>query len=167
MAGKNPDIAAFTTPMGIVAKAHGTDKREPVPGKYKEFLDAIHHVLFSGENIDMETEIQWDNLVGQVMGVILTEDFLSGTMFVPIRNRMFRFKSIDQQLEEVFVKKFTEELKHHPMLIPAVTAGRQKINELMVSFQRAGRTEQVEMVRSFQVQMQDSSKTDDALKLRR
>ena len=160
---KNPDVAAFqpTTEIGTIREAAKKNAPAPLPGKYKEFLDAIHGAAYSDKNIDEQTELGWDNIEGEVMACVLTDDLLSGTMFVPVRNRLFRFKSVETQINEVFIQKFIEVLNHHPYMVPSISVGRKKLNELMVSYQRAGRTELVEMIRAFQVTLQDSSKADD------
>jgi hypothetical protein len=144
----------------VAAKA---GERPQPPSKYKEFMDAIHGVAFSDKNIDEQTGLEWTNIEGEVMGVVLVEDVKSGTMFVPVRNRMFRFKSPGQQMQKIFLDKFMETINHHPQLVPAITTGKQKLNELMVSFQRQGRIELVEMLRAFQVQLQDSQKDEGKL----
>ncbi len=159
----NAPIAGFgTTAMEKVAAKAG-EKPAP-PSKYKEFMDAIHGVAFSDKNIDEQTELEWTNIEGEVMGVVLTEDLISGTMFVPVRNRMFKFKSPENQIAELFAKKFIETLNQkHPQLMPSITTGKQKLNELMVSFMRHGRLELVEMVRAFQVQLQETQSNDQKL----
>jgi hypothetical protein len=144
----------------VAAKA---GERPQPPSKYKEFMDAIHGVAFSDKNIDEQTGLEWTNIEGEVMGVVLVEDVKSGTMFVPVRNRMFRFKSPGQQMQKIFLDKFMETINHHHKLVPAITTGKQKLNELMVSFQRQGRIELVEMLRAFQVQLQDSQKDEGKL----
>jgi hypothetical protein len=158
----NPPLGSFgTTDMNKVAAKAG--ERPAPPSKYKEFMDAIHGVAFSDKNIDEQTGLEWENIEGEVMGVVLVQDILSGTMMIPVRNRMFRFRSPEKQMQEIFIKKFAETIRHHPQLVPAITTGKQKLNELMVSFQRAGRIELVEMVRAFQVQLQDTQKADDKI----
>lgn len=158
----NPPLASFgTVDMSKVAAKAG-DRPAP-PSKYKEFMDAIHGVAFSDKNIDEQTELEWTNIEGEVMGVVLTEDLLSGTMMIPVRNRMFKFKDPEAQIRLIFAKKFAETLTHHPMLIPSITIGKQKLNELMVSYMRHGRTELVEMVKAFQVQLQDTQSNDQKL----
>ena len=87
-------------------------------------------------------------------------------MFVPVRNRMFRFKSPEKQIQELFVKKFVEVINHHPELVPSITTGKRKLNELMVSYLRHGRMELVEMVRAFQVQMQETQRDESKMSRR-
>lgn len=158
----NAPLAGFgTTDLSKVAAKAG--ERAPPPSKYKDFMDAIHGVAFSDKNIDEQTELEWTNIEGEVLGVVLTQDLLSGTMMNPIRNRMFRFKSPESQIQEIFLKKFVETINHHPNLIPSITVGKQKLNELMVSYMRHGRTELVEMVKAFQVQLQDTQSNDQKL----
>ena len=158
----NAPLAGFgTTDLSKVAAKAG-DRPAP-PSKYKEFMDAIHGVAFSDKNIDEQTELEWTNIEGEVMGVVLTQDLISGTMMKPIRNRFFKFKSPEAQMREIFLKKFVETVNHHPNLIPSITTGKQKLNELMVSYQRHGRTELVEMVKAFQVQLQDTQRDDQKL----
>lgn len=162
MASVNAPLAGFgVTDIAKVAAKAG-EKPQP-PSKYKEFMDAIHGVAFSDKNIDEQTELEWVNIEGEVMGVVLTEDLVSGTMFLPVRNRMFRFKSPEDQIQALFLKKFVETLKHHPQLVPAITTGKQKLNELMVSYLRHGRLELVEMVRAFQVQLQETQGSDQKI----
>lgn len=161
----NAPLAGFgTTDMQKVAAKAG-EKPQP-PSKYKDFMDAIHEIVFSDKNIDEQTELEWTNIEGEVMGCVLTEDLVSGTMLVPVRNRMFKFKDPQKQMQEIFLCKFAETIKHHKQLVPAITTGKQKLNELMVSYLRHGRIELVEMVKAFQVQLQDTQ-TDPNKVLRR
>jgi hypothetical protein len=158
----NAPIAGFgQTDMNKIA-AKAAD-RAPQPSKYKEFMDAIHAVAFNKKNIDQQTELEWLNIEGEVMGVVLCEDLVSGTMMIPVRNRFFKFKSPEKQIEEIFLKKFVETLNHHPQLVPAITTGKQALNELMVSYLRHGRIELVEMVKAFQIQLQDNQSNDNKL----
>lgn len=162
MAGVNAPLGSFgTTPLEKIAARSG-EKPAPV-SKYKEFMDAIHGIAYNDKNIDQQTELGWENIEGEVMGVVLTKDLISGVMLRPVRNRMFKFKSPDKQLDEIFVRKFVETLNNHPELMPVITTGKQKINELMVSFNRHGRIELVEMVKAFQVQLQDTQGNDQKL----
>jgi hypothetical protein len=162
----NAPFAAFgTTDLKKIQQKAG--ERPAPPSKYKEFMDAIHSAAFSDKNIDEQTELLWDNIEGECMGVVLTEDIVSGTMFLPVRNRMFKFKDPKKQVKEfLFVGKFVEGLNKNPQLIPAITTGKQKLNELMVSFQRHGRMELVEMLKAFQVQLQETN-TDPNRAVRR
>jgi hypothetical protein len=165
MTGIDAPLAGFgTTDMQkVAAKAGG---RPSPPSKYKEFMDAIHSIAFSDKNIDEQTELQWENIEGEVMGSVLVQDIVSGTMLTPVRNRLFRFKSPQKQMDKIFLDKYIETLNKNPNLVPAVTTGKQKLNELMVSYLRHGRLELVEMLRAFQVQLQETQ-TDQSKLLRR
>jgi hypothetical protein len=161
--GVNAPLGAFgTTDLQKVAAKAG--ERAPPPSKYKEFMDAIHAIAYNDKNIDQQTELEWTNIEGEVMGVVLTEDLVSGTMYVPVRNRMFRFKTPEKQIDALFTKKFVETINHHPQLVPSITTGKQKLNELMVSYLRHGRVELVEMLRAFQVQLQETQSSDKVLR---
>lgn len=162
MMGTNAPLAAFGTVALDKVKAKAAERPEP-PSKYKDFMDSVHGIAFDSKNIDQQTELEWDNIEGEVMGLVLTQDLLSGTMMVPIKNRMFRFKDPKKQMDEIFVSKFVEVIGKHPQLVPAITTGKQKLNELMVSYMRHGRAELVEMLRAFQVQLQDAQGTDQKL----
>lgn len=160
--GVNAPLAGFgTTDLSKVASKAG--ERGQPPSKYKEFMDSIHNIAFSDKNIDEQTELEWENIEGEVMGSVLTQDLLSGTMLVPVRNRMFKFKNPEAQMNALFAKKFIETIKKNPQLVPAITTGKQKLNELMVSYLRHGRIELVEMVKAFQVQLQDTQRDDQRL----
>jgi hypothetical protein len=160
---KPTGLAAFgTTDMGKVAPKK--DSKKPQSNKYKEFLDAIHSTAFSDKNIDEQTGLQWDNIEGETMGVVLTEELFAGSMFTEINHPFFRFATLDEFRDQYFLKIFKETLERHPYLTPAITASKQKLNELMVSLERQGRQELVEMVRSFQVSMQDNEKSDPMMK---
>lgn len=165
MAGVNAPLAGFgTTSLDKVA-AKAAEKPAP-PSKYKEFLDAIHGVAFSDKNIDEQTELEWTNIEGEVMAEVLTMDLLSGTMMKPVKNRMFKFKSPQRQIDQIFLAKYVEVVNRHPQLVPSITTGKRKLNELMVSYLRHGRMELVEMVKAFQVQMNEQQ-SDQSKLLRR
>ena len=69
----NPPLKSFgTTPLDKVAQKAG--ERPTPPSKYKDFMDAIHSVAFSDKNIDEQTGLEWTNIEGEVMGVVLVED---------------------------------------------------------------------------------------------
>jgi hypothetical protein len=162
MADINAPLAGFgTTPLEKVQAKAG--ERPLPPSKYKDFMTAIHEVLFSDKNIDEQTELDWTNIEGEVMAEVLVKDMVSGTMFVPVRNRMFQFKSPESQIDKLFIGKFVEVMNKHPELVPAITTGKRKINELMVSYLRHGRMELVEMVKAFQVQMQETQRDESKL----
>ena len=158
----NPkNLAAFgTTPLGKLEEAKSKNQRPAVQSKYKDFLDAIHSTAFSDKNIDEQTGLEWDNIEGEVMGVVLAEELFSGSMFVDIDHPFFRFATVEEYRDAYFVRAFVETLNRHPYLIPAITVSKQKLNELMVSFKRQGRIELVEMLKAFQVSLQDSEKSD-------
>jgi hypothetical protein len=160
--GVNAPLGSFgTTSLATVQQKAG--ERAAPPSKYKEFMDAIHNIAYDEKNIDQQTELQWENIEGEVMGCVLVKDLISGTMMRPVRNRMFRFKDPKKQLDRIFLQKFVETIEHHPELMPAITTGKQKVNELLVSFQRHGRVELVEMLKAFQVQLQDTQGNDQKL----
>lgn len=145
----------------------GSDPKKPEMSKYRDFMSAIHDVAFETGNIDEKTELAWNNIEGEVLAELLKMDSVGFVMMKPVRNRMFGFKNLKQQQDEFFTGKFVELMNRNPMLFPAVTHIKQKLNELMVSFQRHGRMELVAMVQSFQVQMQDTTGADPSRALLR
>ena len=79
---------------------------------------------------------------------------------------MFKFKSPQRQIDQIFLAKYVEVVTRHPQLVPSITTGKRKLNELMVSYLRHGRMELVEMVKAFQVQMNEQQ-SDQSKLLRR
>jgi hypothetical protein len=159
-----PPLAAFgTTPMdkGIARKSES----KPEKSKYKDFLDAIHSAAFSDKNIDEQTRLEWDNIEGEVMGCVLTEDLISGTMFSQIEDPIFTYETPHAILNDMFVEAFVETLNKHRHLVPSVTVMKQKLNELMISWKGLGREELIRMLQSFQISMQESEKNDQLQKM--
>lgn len=165
---KQAPLAAIKKAFGSVdmdkVAAHAASKRPAVENsKYKQFLEAVHDAAFGNENIEQQTRLEWDNIEGEVMGFVLAADLISGTMFVPRKSRRFKFKSVETQVEEIFVKKFIEVLGHHPYLIPSISVSIMRINQLMISYKGQGRSELVQMLQAFSIQMQETEKNDQML----
>jgi len=154
-----PPLAAFgTTPLDKGIGKRGESK--PQKSKYEDFLGAIHAIAFSEKNVDMQTRLEWDNIEGEVMGEVLGADLMSGTMFIQIEDDLFTFATVEEYIEELFMKKFVELLNQHPYLIPSITVLKKKLNELVISLGGLGREELIRMLQSFQVSMQESERSD-------
>ena len=166
---KQAPLAAIKKSFGVVdmdkvAKNAASKKGKEPDSKYEQFLGAIKGAAFGDKDIEQRTRLEWDNIEGEVMGFVLVEDLLSGTMFVQRKSHRFRFKSVESQMEAIFLKKFFEVVGHHPYIIPAITVSITRVNQLMISYKGMGREELVRMLQAFSITMQDSEKSDTMMK---
>lgn len=160
----NPPLAAFgAVPVTQALSKKNTD-RQPERNKYKEFLDAIHSAAFSKENPDEQTRLEWDNIEGEIMGIVLTQDLISGTMLLHIDHPIFKFappqKCLDQIFAEAAAEKYLEIINKKQYLVPSVSVMKENLNRLMVSYKGQGRQELIQMLQSFQVSMQEQEHND-------
>lgn len=164
---KNPPIAGFQG-FGAVPVTQALQKVQkgdlkPETNKYYDLLSAVHQAAFPKGSPDQQTRLEWDNIEGEVMGTVLTQDLISGTMFVPIEDDLFKFATPQECLDQIFVKTFAEKLKDKQYLVPSVSVMKENLNRLMISYKGLGRGELIQMLQSFQVSMQEQE-TRDPLK---
>ena len=166
--GVTPPLAAFgVTPIdkGIAKKSDG----KPLKSKYEDFLGAIHDIAFSDKNVDMQTRVEWDNIVGEVMAELLAADMMSGTMFTHIDDHpYFYFATPQEILQKMFAeetaKQYVEFINKRPYMFPALSVTKKKLNELVISLGGLGRQELIQMLQSFQVSMQENERNDALMK---
>jgi hypothetical protein len=159
----NPPIAAFGSVPVSQALTKPKEPQRPETNKYYDLLNAVHSAAFPKESPDQQSRLEWDNIEGEVMGVVLTQDMISGTMLLQIDDPLFHFASVKDCLDKVFIDTFVEKLNEKKYLIPSVTTMHKNLNTLMVSYKGLGREELIRMLQSFQVSMQEQE-TKDPLK---
>jgi hypothetical protein len=129
--------------------------------KYKAFFDAIYHIVYptTEQQVDQQTDLQWENIEGEVMLEILKADIISGVPFIEIKHPFFKFATRQECLDKMITDKFVEKLaeKH---LLPSMAVMKRKLNELLVSHKRAGRSELVQVMQAFNMSMAEHEHTD-------
>jgi hypothetical protein len=161
MADPNP-LAAFNPP-GLVKVDQALQKKDtkaPERNKYREFLAAIHEAAFSRDNLDQQTRLEWENIEGEVMGSVLTQDIISGIMFLRVEDPFWHYDTPQEALDRLFVNKFVETVGKNRHLFPGITTLNLSLNRLMVSYQGKGREEIIRMLQSFQISMQEQEHND-------
>jgi hypothetical protein len=148
-----------TTP---ISKIIPQGQRQPDENsKYKAFVDAIYHVAHpkDEQQIDQQTDLQWENIEGEVMLEVLKYDINNGVPFLEITHPFFRFGNLKECVDKMFIDLFVERLieKH---LLPGPIIMKRKLNELLVSHKRAGRGELIQMFQAFTVSMAEHEHTD-------
>jgi hypothetical protein len=142
-----------------IGKKEGNIK--PAPSKYQEFMNAIHTAAFSNDALDEKTRLEWENIEGEVMAELISADMISGTAMIHIDDDpLFVFEDPETIIREWFIKQYVETINRNPYLIPSLTVVKQKLNELIISYQGRGRAELIQMLQSFQVSLQESEKND-------
>jgi hypothetical protein len=157
-----PPIAAFS--MGSVSPTQALTKkdveRKPELSKYHELLHAVHEAAFPKESSDQQSRLQWEPIEGEIMGEVLTQDLISGTMYHNINHPFFKFATVDECLDKVFVNTFVEKIKDKKFLVPSVTVARHNLNKLMVSYNGLGRAELVQMLQAFSMTISEQEHKD-------
>jgi hypothetical protein len=160
---ENPPIAAFSS-FGQVPVTQALVKREgptkPDTNKYHDLLNAVHEAAFPQGSPDMQSRLEWDNIEGEVMAVVLTQDLISGTMLLQINDPLFNFATPQECLDKIFLTAFVEKIKDHKYLLPSATVMKENLNKLMISYKGFGRDELVRMLQAFQVSMAETEQRD-------
>lgn len=154
------NLAGFgTTPIKQIIPP--SLKPQDEGSKYKAFVDAIYHVAHpsTDQQIDQQTDLQWENIEGEVMLEVLKLDIISGVPFLEITHPFFRFATRQECLDKMFIDIFVEKLteKH---LLPSMTTLKRSLNQLLVSHKRMGRAELIQMFQAFTVSMAEHEHTD-------
>jgi hypothetical protein len=157
MAG-NP-LAALGTPV-TSALQRKEGPRTPDVSKYAELLKAIKDANFPEGNTDLETQLGWDNIEGEIMAHVLVQSCISGTGFIQIHHPIFKYATVQDCIDKAFVKKTVEQLKKFPYLMAAPSTMMENLNRLMISFNRQGRGELVQMLNAFSISMQEQERND-------
>lgn len=164
MADGNPPIPGFgTTPVNQVLTTTSGKKEKIVDtSKYSELFNAFRDANYptKGGSPDSETGLEWDNIEGEVMGAVLTQDIISGTPFVEVDHPFFNFASPKQCLDKLFADTFVERVASNVYLMPSVSVMGEKLNRLMISYQRQGRLEMVQMVQALQLSLSEQERND-------
>jgi hypothetical protein len=157
-----PPIAAFS--MGSVSPTQALTKkdvdRKPEISKYHELLHAVHEAAFPKDSSDQQSRLQWDPIEGEILGEVLTQDLICGTMYRTIQDPFFNYATVDECLDKLFAKVFVEKLKDKKFLVPSVTVARHNLNKLMVSYNGLGRAELVQMLQAFSMTISEQEHKD-------
>jgi len=155
------NLAGFAGMTSIKDIIPSSQKLPDENSKYKAFVDAIYHVAHptTDQQIDQQTDLQWENIEGEVMLEVLKADIISGVPFLEITHPFFKFASRQECVDRMFVDKFVEKLieKH---LLPSMATMKRSLNQLLVSHKRMGRAELIQMFQAFTVSMQEHEHTD-------
>jgi hypothetical protein len=130
-------------------------KKEPV-GKYQEFFGALKGSTLA-DNVDQQTGLEFENIEGEVMGVVLNAALTTGSMYDQINDTFFTFESPDFLLQKLFEQKFVDMVTRNPHIFAVI---KQSLNELMISFKRQGRMEMVQIAQALSISLQESEKKD-------
>jgi len=160
---ENPPIAGFgTTPVNQALTRVGSKEKIPDVSKYNELFNAFRDANYPKKSgsPDSETGLEWDNIEGEVMGAVLTQDIISGTPFVEVDHPFFHFANPKQCLDKLFADAFVERVASNVYLMPSVSVMKDNLNRLMISYQRQGRLEMVQMVQALQLSLSEQERTD-------
>ena len=156
----DPPIAAFGTVAVSQALVRKDISKVPETNKYHDLLQAVHDAAFPKGSPDAQSRLGWDNIEGEVMGIVLTQDLISGTALKQITHPFFHFATPQQCLENEFTAVLVERIAGNKYLVPSVTVLKENLNRLMISLDGKGRDELIQMLQSFQVSMQEQERKD-------
>jgi len=158
-----PGLAAFTVDVDK-AMNKGKDGKKAPSDKYSEFFSAIKKSVYPNGILDEQTDLGWDNIEGEVMTEMLTAELAAGKMFTQIEHPVFRFADPDLIATVVFARMFVETINRNPHLFPGMTVMKRALNELLISWNRQGRKEQVAIAQAVTVSIADTEKNDTTAK---
>lgn len=164
----NPPIAAFgSVPVSQALKPATDGTKKIDTSKYHDLLTAIHDAAYPKGDPDMQTRLEWDPIEGEILGTVLTQDIISGTMFTEVDHPFFHFASVKDTVDKMVADSFVEVIKDKKFLVPSVSVAKMNLNKLMISWKGMGREELVRMVQAFQVSMQEQETRDPLSKAMR
>jgi hypothetical protein len=143
-----------------------TNKKLDV-SKFRELLGAIHDSAFPGGNVDDQTELEWDHIEGEVIGEVLQLGVIAGTPLNQINHPFFHFATPEECINKTFEKSLIDSIKKRQMILASFCAAKENLNRLMISFQRKGRGEQVQMLQSLSLSLSEQERSDPMAKIRR
>jgi hypothetical protein len=158
-----PPIAAFKS-VGTIDPNQSLQRKQieqkPELSKYHELLHAVHEAAFPRDSSDQQSRLQFEPICGEIMGEVLTQDLISGTMYREINHPFFKFATVDQCLDKIFKDVFVEKIKDKKFLVPSVTVAKHNLNKLMVSYNGLGRAELVQMLQAFSMTISEQEHKD-------
>jgi hypothetical protein len=149
--------------FGVVSTQQALSTREKPKvdvSKFKDLMSSIHSMAFSQGNVDDQTHLEWENLEGEVIGEVLQYSMLGGTQLLQIEDDLFNFATVDQCINAVFEKSLVEAYKKRLYVLPSVAVMKENLNRLMISYQRQGRKELVEMLKGIGLSLSEQERTD-------
>lgn len=165
MAAAVPDaMKEFFGETPVTALSAGAPKSQNPDddNKYKAFVNAIYNIVHptQKELINQQTDLEWENIVGEIKLEILKNDIVSGVPFSQVNGHPYiHFASPQDCLDALFIQKFVEKLSDRHLL-PSMTFAVKYLNELKVSYQRKGRAELIQMFQAFTLSMQEHEHND-------
>lgn len=135
-------------------------EKAPDVSKFKELLGAIHDAAYPSGSPDEQTELQWDNIEGEVMGEVLAHAVVAGTPFDQIDHPFFKFATPHECLDKTFEQVLLDTVRNKKFIIPSISAMKENLNRLMISFNRQGRAEQVRMLQALSISLQEQERND-------
>ena len=158
LAAMNPKSYGVV-PVDQALQSRGSQK-SPEISKFKDLLNAIHDAAYPAGSPDEQTELQWENIEGEVMGEILAHSLISGTPYMKINHPFFSFATPESCIEKTFADSLVKAIKNKHYIIPSISAMKENLNRLMISFNRQGRGEQVKMLQALSISLQEQERTD-------
>ena len=150
--------------MGSVSPTQALTKKDPDKkrelSKYHELLHAVHEAAFPKDSSDQQSRLQFEPIEAEIIGTVLTQDLISGTMYHDIHHPFFHFATVDQCLDKLFVDTYVEKIKGKKFLVPSVTVAKHNLNKLMVSYNGLGRAELVQMLQAFSMSISEQEHKD-------
>ncbi|MDD3095453.1 MAG: hypothetical protein PHD63_04340 [Candidatus Marinimicrobia bacterium] len=150
------------TPVSAITGGSGKPAGPEEGNKYKEFVNAVYNIVHptEKEQINQQTDLEWENIVGEIKLEILKNDIVSGVSFEQVQGHPYlHFANPQECLDKLFVQEFVEKL-HDRHLLPSMTFAIKYLNELKVSYQRKGRAELIQMFQAFTLSLQEHEHND-------
>lgn len=153
---------------GVVPVNQGIGKQkitgESVRSRIRDLMTSIHDATFPRDSNDTQTQtrLEWDNIEGEVIGLVLQADFAHGTMLVPLDDDFFHFASVNECVDYMIGATIAEIFRKNKSVLPPFATLANGVNRLMISLQGKGRDEQIRALQALTISLQEQERQDPA-----
>lgn len=152
--------------FGITPTAQGIGKQrapiEAMRSRIQDLMKSIHDATYpkDANEIQTQTRLEWENIEGEVMGLVLQSDFANGTMFVELDDDFFSFATLDESVDYMIGKSIAETFRKNRSVLPSFASLANGVNRLMISFKGLGRDEQIRALQALSISLQEQERQD-------
>jgi hypothetical protein len=151
---------------GVTSTQQGIGRsRSPIEAtksRIHDLMKSIHDATYpkDANEIQTQTRLEWENIEGEVIGLVLQSDIANGTMLVPLDDDFFSFATSDECVDYMIGAAIAETFRKNRNVLPPFASLANGVNRLMISFKGLGRAEQIQALQALSISLQEQERQD-------